>query len=43
MQYLINGATYMHTGEWEKAEEQFIAGMQHDCEESLFIITVICE
>lgn len=24
----------MHTGEWEKAEEQFIAGMQHkDCEE----------
>ncbi|PGX14345.1 bacteriocin-processing peptidase family protein [Bacillus sp. AFS033286] len=28
------GYVYMHTGEWEKAEEQFIAGMQHkDCEE----------
>ena len=22
------GYVYMHTGEWEKAEEQFIAGMQ---------------
>ena len=28
------GYVYMHTGEWEKAEEQFIAGIQHeDCEE----------
>ncbi|WP_433774867.1 tetratricopeptide repeat protein [Bacillus wiedmannii] len=28
------GYVYMHTGEWEKAEEQFISGMQHkDCEE----------
>ena len=28
------GYVYMHTGEWEKAEEQFIAGMRHeDCEE----------
>ncbi|HHT7189628.1 TPA: tetratricopeptide repeat protein [Bacillus cereus] len=28
------GYVYMHTGEWEKAEEQFIAGKQHtDCEE----------
>ncbi|PGC03231.1 bacteriocin-processing peptidase family protein [Bacillus toyonensis] len=28
------GYVYMHTGEWEKAEEQFLAGKQHkDCEE----------
>lgn len=28
------GYVYMHTGEWEKAEEQFIAGKQHKgCEE----------
>ncbi|PDY07932.1 hypothetical protein COM83_33950, partial [Bacillus cereus] len=26
------GYVYMHTGEWEKAEEQFLAGKQHkDC------------